>query len=70
MAESVPNVENPKFEDVDRINRILDGKKTKYRIVVVFFKTGPKRKRGGEKRDGDAVAKNGDFLVREYQASL
>ena len=66
----MPNVENPKLEDVDGINRILNGKKTKYQIVVVFFKKGPKRKRGREKRDGDAVAKNGDFLVREYQASL
>ena len=64
------NVENPKLEDVDGINRSLNGKKTKYRIVVVFFKKGPKRKLGREKRDGDAVAKNGDFLVRGYQASL
>ena len=66
----MPNVENPKLEDVKGINRILNGKKTKYRIVVVFFKKGPKRKRGREKRDGDAVSRNGDFLVREYQASL
>ena len=49
MAESVPNVENPKLEDVDGINRILNGKKTKYRIVVVFFRKGPKRKRGRER---------------------
>ena len=48
----------------------LMGKKTKYQIVVVFFKKGPKRKRGREKRDGDAISKNGDFLVREYQAYL
>ena len=48
---------NPKLEDVDGINRILNGKKTKYRIVVFFFKKGPKRKRGGEEKEGDAVAK-------------
>ena len=66
----MPNVESPKLEDVDGINRILNGKKTKYRIVVVFLKKGPKRKRGGEERDGDAVAKNGDFLVRKYRTSL
>ena len=66
----MPNIENPKLKDVDGINRILNRKKTKYRIVVIFLKKGPKRKRGRETRDGDAVAKNGDFLVRKYQASL
>ena len=48
----MPNVENPKFEDVDGINRILNRKKTKYQIEVVFFKKGPKAKMW-EKGKGD-----------------
>ena len=64
----MPNVKNSKLEDVDGINRILNGKKTKYKIVVVFFKKGPKG--NVQEKMGDAVAKNGDFLVREHQVSL
>ena len=47
----MPNVENLKLEDVDGINKILNGKKTKYQIVVVFFKKGPKAKTWGKKGD-------------------
>ena len=65
----MPNVENPKLEDVDGINRILKGKKTKYQTVVVFFKKGTKAKMW-ERKKGTYSEPKMEFLVRERERLL
>ena len=57
----MPNIENPKLENVDEINRILNGKKTKYKIEVVFFKKGPKAKMCERKKRELTVSRKWSF---------
>ena len=67
----MPNIKSGKRRTWMSFWALFKGEKTKYQIVVVLFKKGPKKGNVGEKkRGGDAVAKHGGFLERERLTSL